>query len=119
LDVPRETEHETPTSERHTLGVDTHLVLLPFTDDRVVGVSVGGVPVRILLADPVDDGPPAVLCVLYETVDSRLGDGRVIEPVEVGVPDEEKFLRRDPRNAAVRNTRQRRRRAAGAPPGHR
>lgn len=84
-----DTEHEAPTGEHHALGVDADVMLLSLADDRVARVMVGGVPVRVFLADRVDHKPAILLGLLHKTVNSRLGDGGMVEPVEVGMPDEE------------------------------
>src|SRR5262245_56928509 len=89
LSVPQKTKHEAPAREHHPLSLDTDLMLLSLADDRVVWAPVGGVPVRVFLADPVDHSPAILLGLLHKTIDSGLRDGGMVEPVEVGMPDEE------------------------------
>src|SRR5262249_34154849 len=108
LSVPYKTKHEAPAGEHNALSLDTDLMLLSLADDRVVRVPVGGVPVWVFLADPVDDSPAILLRLLHETVDSGLGDGGMIKPVEVGTADEEQLLPHDLPHGTVRDRRNRR-----------
>ena len=56
LGVPKHAEHEQPVPAEHDpLGVDQALVLLALAHDRQIGLAVVGVPVRVFLADEIDD----------------------------------------------------------------
>ncbi len=101
LSVPQRAVHEGPAGEHHALGIDADLMLLPLAEDRVVGLPVGSVPVRVFLADPIDHGRTVPLGFLHKAVDSRFRDGRMVEPVAVGMPDEEKLVGNDLREFAV------------------
>src|ERR1700730_572971 len=66
LSVPQKTKHEVAASEHHPLSVETDLMLLSLADNRVVRVPVGGIPIRVFLANPVNDSPTILLGVLHK-----------------------------------------------------
>ena len=86
------------------LGVDQALVLLALAHDRQIGLAVVGVPVRVFLADEIDDLVAARLAPSHQPVDSGLGHRCVVPTVEIGMADEEQFLASDAIEAVTSNT---------------
>ncbi len=108
LSVSQKAKHEVPASEHHPPGIDMDLMLLSFADERVVRATVGGVPVRVFLADPVNHRPTVLLCLFDKAINSGLGHRSMVEAVQVRVSDKQKLLRFDLVDRTVRGRHDRR-----------
>jgi len=108
LRVPQQAKHEVPTGEYHPLGIDMDSMFLSFADERVVRATVGCVPVREFLANPVHHRPAILLCLFDKAINSGFGHGSMIEAVQVRVPDKQKLLRSDLLERTVRDRHDRR-----------
>ena len=83
-------------------------MLLPFAGKRVIRSPVGGIPIGVIVADPVNNRRLILPSFGNNAVDSGFCNSCQVVAIAVGVSNEHKLLRFDFRNRGKRNCLKRR-----------